>query len=100
MFVHHVLFWLKNPDNQEEYTKLLEGIRSLEPIEPKILFHLGVPATTNRAVIDTTYQFSLLITFKNLEDQDKYQIDPIHLKFIDNCASLWEKVVIYDAVDA
>ncbi|MGV8880292.1 MAG: Dabb family protein [Sphingobacteriaceae bacterium] len=100
MFVHHVLFWLKNPDNQEEYTKLLDGIRSLEPIEPKILFHLGAPATTNRAVIDTTYQFSLLLTFKNLEDQDKYQIDPIHLKFIDNCASLWEKVIIYDSVDA
>lgn len=100
MFVHHVLFWLKSPENQEEYTKLLEGIRSLEPIEPKVLFHLGVPATTNRAVIDTTYHFSLLLTFNNLEDQDTYQVHPTHLKFIEDCASLWSRVVIYDSVDA
>lgn len=100
MFVHQVYFWLKNPDNSAERSRLLEGLNGLAYIEPKILFHVGIPASTNRSVIDTTYSFSLLITFNDLEEQEVYQKHPIHLKFVEDCSSLWSKVVIYDAVDA
>lgn len=98
MFVHHVYFWLNNPDNVEESNLLSNGIQSLEEIEPKTLFHLGKPATTNRGVIDTSYAFSLLLLFDNLADQEIYQQHPIHLKFIENCSSLWSKVIVYDSV--
>ncbi len=37
--------------------------------------------------------------FKNKEDQDIYQTHPIHLKFIEDCQHLWQKVVVYDAMD-
>lgn len=100
MFIHHVYFWLKNPDNRNEYVRLAEGIKSLQQIEPKISFHFGVPATTNRTVIDNSYTFSLLIIFESLEDQEHYQDHPIHHQFIEDCASLWSKVMVYDAVDA
>lgn len=99
MFVHHVYFWLNNPDNVQESEQLLKGIQSLEQIEPKTLFHLGVPATTNRAVIDASYAFSLLLLFNNLEDQEVYQQHPIHLEFVKECSSLWSKVIVYDSVD-
>lgn len=99
MFVHHVYFWLKNPENREDHSKLLTGIQSLQHIEPKTLFHLGVPATTNRGVIDTSYAFSLLLLFNNLEDQEIYQQHPVHLKFVEECAQLWSKVIVYDAID-
>jgi hypothetical protein len=100
MFVHHVLFWLKNPDNKEEYNQLLEGIRSLEQIEPKVAFHIGTPASTNRPVIDASYSFSLLLTFNNIEEHDIYQVHPTHLKFIEENSMLWERVLIYDFVTA
>lgn len=100
MFVHQVYFWLKNPENAEERSQLLEGIHGLAYIEPKTLFHVGVPASTNRSVIDTSYSFSLLITFNDIEEHDAYQQHPIHLKFVEECSSLWSKVVIYDAVNA
>ena len=29
-----------------------------------------------------------------------YQTDPIHLKFVDECAQLWGRVVVHDTVDA
>jgi hypothetical protein len=35
-----------------------------------------------------------------MQDQESYQSDPIHLKFVEECASLWKKVVVYDSVDA
>ena len=100
MFIHHVYFWLKDKDNSADYAKLLKGIRSLEEIEPKIQSHIGVPATTNRGVIDTSYTFSLLLIFSNLEDQESYQVHPIHLKFVEENSGLWSKVVVYDSVDA
>lgn len=100
MFVHHVYFWLKNPGNPQEHARLAEGIQSLSRIEPKTLFHLGVPADTNRSVIDTSYSFSLLLLFNTPEEQEEYQQHPIHLKFIEDCSALWLKVVVYDSVDA
>ena len=60
--------------------------------------HLGTPASTKRGVIDSTYSYSLLLIFKSKEDQDIYQTHPTHLKFIDECEDLWERVVVYDSV--
>ncbi len=98
MFIHHVFFWLKNPENQEESGRLLAGLNTLLGIEPKILGHVGGPASTNRGVIDTSYNFSLLLIFNNLEEQEAYQGHPTHLKFIEDCGALWERVVVYDSV--
>lgn len=100
MFIHQVYFWLKNPDNTDERNRLLTGLQGLAYIEPKTLFHVGVPASTDRSVIDRSYSFSLLLTFNDLEEQEVYQKHPIHLKFVEECSSLWSKVVIYDAEDA
>ncbi|MDH4059117.1 MAG: Dabb family protein, partial [Cyclobacteriaceae bacterium] len=30
--------------------------------------------------------------------QDTYQTHPIHLKFIEECSSLWSKVIVYDSI--
>ena len=97
-FIHHVFFWLKNPDSKEDLGALISGLQKLS-LAPTIKdFHIGKPANTNRGVIDTSYAASWLLLFENAEDQDVYQTDPIHLKFIDECAHLWSKVVVYDTV--
>lgn len=99
MFVHHVYFWLKNPGSAEDKAKLLAGLKSLTKIEKVKMVHIGAPANTNRAVIDASYAFSLLLIFENGEDEATYQQHPIHLKFVDEHASLWSKVIVYDSVD-
>jgi hypothetical protein len=100
MFVHHVYFWMNNPDSEEDKKKLLEGLHSLKPIEVIRMVHIGVPASTNREVIDSSYAFSLLLIFDNLKDQEIYQEHPIHLKFVKEYSPLWSKVIVYDSVDA
>jgi hypothetical protein len=97
-FVHHVYFWLKKPVTNEVKGKFEKALRELITVETIIDHHLGVPASTNRGVIDTSYTYSLLVTFQNKEDQDVYQTHPAHLKFIADCHDLWEKVVVYDSV--
>jgi hypothetical protein len=100
MFVHHVFFWLKNSESEEDKSKLLQGLRQLESIEVIRTAHVGVPATTSREVIERGYALSLLLIFDNLTDQETYQEHPVHKKFVEECSSLWSKVIVYDAVDA
>ena len=98
LFIHHVFFWLKEPGNELNQQQLVDGLKKLAAVTTIQSFHIGKPAATNRGVIDTTYAVSWLLTFETAADQDSYQVDPIHLKFVEECAHLWEKVVVYDTV--
>ena len=98
-FVHTVFFWLKNPDSEADRKKFeYELTTFIDDMEMIIGQHIGTPAGTNRPVIDSSYTYNLLLTFKNREDQDAYQDHPRHKKFIENASDLWEKVVVYDSV--
>ena len=99
MFVHHVYFWLKNPSSTEDRAKLIEGLKNLSKVKTIDFFHIGQPADTNRDVIDRSYAVSWLLFFKNKAAQESYQVDPVHLDFIDKHSHLWTKVVVYDTVD-
>jgi hypothetical protein len=97
---HHVFFWLKNPNSKEDLNKLIEGLRTLEKIESVRKINIGIPASTEkRPVVDNSYSASELIFFDDVAGQDVYQVHPIHKKFIENCAHLWEKVIVYDSID-
>ena len=98
-FVHHVFFWLKDPASKNDLLQLIEGLQMLSVVKTIQSFHIGKPAATNRDVIENTYSVSWLLFFNNKEDQDSYQVDPVHLKFVEDCSHLWSKVVVYDAID-
>ena len=97
-FIHHVYFWLKHPESKEDLQKLVEGLEVLATVEEIKMYHIGVPAPTDREVIDNTYSISWLNIFETSEDHDAYQIHPKHLKFISDCSSLWGKVKVYDSL--
>ncbi|WP_299568707.1 Dabb family protein [uncultured Pedobacter sp.] len=97
MIAHHVLFWLKTDTTEEEKAAFLNGLKSLEDIEVVKSFHIGVPAPIERAVVDTTYTFSLILFFEDLAAHDIYQVHPVHKAFLDKFRVFFEKVVIYDA---
>lgn len=99
IFVHHVYFWLKDPQSKEAAEKLVEGLEGLSKVKTIQMFHIGKPADTNREVIDRSYAISWLALFKDKADQDSYQVDPIHLRFVELYSHLWSRVVVYDSVD-
>lgn len=97
--LHHVFFWLKNPDSKEDLEKLIAGVKSLAAIEAVRSIHVGVPASTEkRDVVDNSYHVSELLGFDDVAGQDIYQVHPLHQKFIDEHKHLWSKVVVYDAL--
>lgn len=97
MFVHHVFFFLKPELNSEQQAAFEAGVKSLLPIKYVKLGDVGKPASTDRAVIDRSYSYSLLLVFENLADHDAYQVDPTHLKFVETCKQYWDRVQIYDS---
>jgi hypothetical protein len=97
--VHHVFFWLKNPNSKEDLEKLLTGLRTLAKIESVRGVHFGVPASTEkRDVVDNSYSASEILFFDDTAGQKIYQDHPIHKQFVADCSHLWDRVVVYDAV--
>lgn len=97
MIAHHVLFWLKADTTEEQKQAFRNSLQTLENIEVVKTFHIGIPAPIERAVVDTTYTFSLLLFFEDLAAHDVYQVHPLHKAFLDEFRVYFEKVVIYDA---
>jgi len=100
LLVHHAIFWLKNPSSTEDRDKLAEGVKSLAKIETIRELHVGIVASTEkRDVVDNSWGVSEVMFFDDLAGQATYQTHPIHQAFIKEYGHLWEKVIVYDAID-
>lgn len=98
--VHHVFFWLKNPDSTADRDRIIQGLKTLRKIAAIKELRIGiVAATEKRDVVDKSWAVSELMLFEDLEAQASYQNHPIHLQFIKDCSHLWDKVIVYDAID-
>jgi hypothetical protein len=100
MLVHSVYFWLKpglNPVQRANFNaevKKLSAIRTIEKI------YVGAPsAIAERSVTDRSFDVALTIVFRDGSAHDAYQVDPVHLAFVEGNKSLWTKVLIYDSED-
>ena len=98
MLTHHVLFWLKPETTEEQKLAFRAGLESLRGVETVEELYIGTPAPISRAVVDTTYTFSLNIIFKDLEGHDVYQVHDLHKAFLEEFKVIFDKVVIYDAM--
>ena len=97
--IHHVFFWLNNPDSESDKQQLIEGLNTLSSIDEVKVLVVGTPASTiEREVVDNSFDVSELMIFESVEAQDAYQVHPIHTEFVENYSHLWERVVVYDMV--
>ena len=95
--IHHVFFWLNNPDSESDKQQLIEGLNTLSSIDEVKVLVVGTPASTiEREVVDNSFDVSELMIFESVEAQDAYQVHPIHTEFVENYSHLWERVVVYD----
>ncbi len=95
---HNVYFWLKNTVSDKERKAFEKGmkkfVKSVKEIQKA---EIGKPANTaRRDVVDHSFDYSLYIRFKSLEDHNVYQEHEAHKQFITDFQSLWAKVLVYD----
>jgi len=97
-FIHHVFFWLKEPENTEARKQFELGLQNLVKVPQIQSYHIGIPVESPREVVDDSFTYSYMVFFKSKEDQEIYQTHSIHLQFIEDCQHLWKKVIVYDAM--
>ena len=95
-FSHVVIFWT-DPANPNAADQLIAGgEKYLRPIPGVIQFHMGKMVGSHRPVVDQSYQVALNLIFPYKKTQNNYQLHPEHVKFVEQCRSLWQKVTVYD----
>lgn len=100
-FMHVVYFWLASPDDTASRHTFLNNMKSyLDKIHVIKTKYIGIPVASDRSVVDSSYTFSLIVTFNDNADQEIYQSHPAHVDFVENNKSMWEKVVVYDSIPA
>jgi len=98
-FTHVVYFWLNNPNDDVDRAEFEKALKQfLNTSEYAQTRFIGTPANTPRDVVDNSWTYSIILTFPSKEIQDKYQKEPVHLKFVEEASHLWERVQVYDAV--
>jgi len=98
-FIHTVYFWMKPDVTAEQKADFVaNGLKKLAKAPTIHKVYFGPPAGTDREVVDNSYDFAWICHFKNTADQDTYQVEPIHLKFVEDYQHLWERVQVYDNV--
>ena len=97
-FIHAVYFWIdEEADEALKQEWLATGLAELAKVESLQAVYYGPPANTvERGVVDNSYDVAWICLFATPEDQDAYQIDPIHLAFVEKYKALWSKVKVYD----
>lgn len=97
MFSHIVIFWTK-PGIPGAVDELIAGMEHyLKPIPGVLHFHAGRMATSERPVVNQTYQAALNLVFTDKQAQDAYQSHPRHIEFVEkvfkpNCS----RVEVFD----
>ncbi|WP_069661044.1 Dabb family protein [Arcticibacter eurypsychrophilus] len=97
MLTHHVLFWLKADMTIDQKVAFKQSLEALKRVETANSVFIGTPAPIERAVVDSSYTFSLTVIFDDLAGHNVYQTHPLHLAFLDSFRMYFEKIVIYDA---
>jgi len=98
-FIHTVFFWMKEEVTEEQKAEFVKnGMGKLKECPQIYKVFYGPPAGTPREVVDNSYDYAWICHFKSKEEQDAYQTEPIHLKFVEDFNHLWEKVQVYDNI--
>lgn len=98
MLYHCVYFWLKPELTSAQRADFRRGVETLAGIRSVAKVSIGTPAaTTRRPVIDASYDVALIVECKDVAAEAAYQVDPLHLAFVENFKHCWTRVQIYDS---
>ena len=98
MLYHCVYFWLKPELTPAQRADFRRGVETLAGIKSVAKVAVGAPAATERRpVIDASYDVALIVICQDVAAQNAYQVDPLHLAFVEKYKTCWTRVQIYDS---
>jgi hypothetical protein len=98
MLIHSVYFWLKSDLTASQRASFTAEVKKLSAIKTVEKLYAGAPSTIEeRSVTDRSFDVALTIVFRDGQAHDAYQVDPVHLAFVERNKDAWTKVLIYDS---
>lgn len=98
MLYHCVYFWLKPELTAAQRAEFQKGVESLKGIKAVSKVSIGKPAaTTKRPVVESSYDVALIVECKDVAAEAAYQVDPLHLAFVEKNKQFWTRVQIFDS---
>jgi hypothetical protein len=101
MLIHSVYFWLKPDLSAAERAHFRSEVKKLAAVETIEKIYVARPASiAERSVTERSFDLALTILFLDGPAHDAYQVDPIHLAFVEGNKSSWTKVQVFDSDEA
>lgn len=82
--IKHIVMWSFKEGEEEKMNEFLSGLKALEGQIPEIKY-MEVKKSINEK---NEYDAILISKFDNLEDMNKYKVDPRHVKVSELCKSI------------
>jgi hypothetical protein len=98
MLVHSVYFWLRPGLTPAERAHFRSEVQKLAAIGTVAKLYVGAPAAiAKRDVTDRSFDVALTILFRDGPAHDAYQVDPVHLAFVEGNKGSWTRVQVFDS---
>ncbi len=93
---HVVVVWLKEPGMRQAFIKASEQLNQLPGVLNR---HSGVVVSSDRSIVDDTFDVAVTVTLKNKKALQGYLNHPMHKKILhDRIKPLVNRVVVYDFI--
>ena len=94
---HVVLCWLKDSGNKEHRQKVIDLSLSFKSIPGVIDVRAGEVIKSERSIVDSTYDVGIYMTFKSIDDLNRYLLHKDHVKAVtETLKPLSKKIQVYD----
>ena len=98
--VHVVLVWLKDPGNLEHRQRIIEISREFETIPGVIDVSVGEVVTSDRPIVDDSFDVGLYLTFSSVDAMRTYLADDRHQQALREIfRPLSKRYIVYDFLD-
>lgn len=94
---HVVIVWLKEPGNAAHRNTIIAASEILRSIPGVLDLKSGRVVASERAIVDSTFDVALLISFPDQAALDAYLVHPLHVRLVNETLKpLVAKIRVYD----
>ncbi len=97
---HVVVCWLKEPGNKVQQAQLIKVSKSFKKIPGVLEVRAGKMVSSERKVVDSSYDVAILLSFETEKDLQTYLDHPDHVAAVNQILKpLTSKILVYDFLE-